>query len=325
MPASPENRAVTIHLSDAVYAGLIAHGRKAGYTPTLYAKLLFEAAYAARCGKGETDALLANCVAKSLSRTPPPPVAAPPVEIVRPLDGETEQKAGPFARRTRLGYPALGWTCFHCGETFTTPGAAQDHFGCSQSDDPACRIKMGEERGLVMALRKAEAEIRRLCSEEEDYRQHIAAASVALPTPVLMPVPVPVPVVVEVRSVETIEPALAAPTDVEHLAATISEGAAKLEDEMRGPLPKRAPAQAWSSSQMTFARLVCREEGASLQEVKAALAPSYQEKTSLLVLISAVRKKLASEGITFEAVDVWGWRVERHCRAAAQTFLEAAP
>lgn len=54
--------------------------------------------------------------------------------------------------------PLQGWTCFHCGETFTTAGAAQDHFGVVPSADPACRIKVGEERGLVMALRKLEAE-----------------------------------------------------------------------------------------------------------------------------------------------------------------------
>lgn len=54
--------------------------------------------------------------------------------------------------------PPHGWTCFHCGETFTTVGAARDHFGFEPSRDPACRIKVGEERGLVMALRKAEQE-----------------------------------------------------------------------------------------------------------------------------------------------------------------------
>ena len=51
------------------------------------------------------------------------------------------------------------WTCFHCGETFTTQGSARDHFGFDPSCDPACRIKIGAERGLVMALRKAEREI----------------------------------------------------------------------------------------------------------------------------------------------------------------------
>lgn len=58
--------------------------------------------------------------------------------------------------------PPHGWTCFHCGETFTTYGAAKDHFGARPSDTPACRIKAGHERGLVMALRKSEAEVREL-------------------------------------------------------------------------------------------------------------------------------------------------------------------
>lgn len=52
--------------------------------------------------------------------------------------------------------PKHGWTCFHCGETFTTEGAARDHFGFEPSADPACRIKAGAERGLLMALRRAE-------------------------------------------------------------------------------------------------------------------------------------------------------------------------
>lgn len=58
--------------------------------------------------------------------------------------------------------PKPQWTCFHCGDTFTTPGAARDHFGFDPSCDPACRIKIGAERGLVIALRKAEREIEEL-------------------------------------------------------------------------------------------------------------------------------------------------------------------
>ena len=71
--------------------------------------------------------------------------------------------------------PAHGWTCFHCGETFTTPGSARDHFGCEPCADPACRIKVGEERGLVMALRKAEKALEPfatfgICDDGEDIR-----------------------------------------------------------------------------------------------------------------------------------------------------------
>lgn len=78
----------------------------------------------------------------------------------------------PVERRDR-------WTCFHCSETFTTPGAARDHFGFEPSADPACQIKLGAERGLVTALRKAERdceELRRLLHDEtcEAYRLYAA-------------------------------------------------------------------------------------------------------------------------------------------------------
>lgn len=77
------------------------------------------------------------------------------------------------------GHTEGPWTCFHCGETFTTQGAARDHFGFDPASDPACRIKLGAERGLVMALRKSEAdceELRRLLHDEtcEAYRLYAA-------------------------------------------------------------------------------------------------------------------------------------------------------
>ena len=55
--------------------------------------------------------------------------------------------------------PPDGWVCFHCGERFTTPGGAKDHFGSHPSATAACRIKVGEEMGLLMALRRAETYI----------------------------------------------------------------------------------------------------------------------------------------------------------------------
>jgi len=52
--------------------------------------------------------------------------------------------------------PEDGWVCFHCGERFKKVGAAEDHFGARPGDGLACRIKAGDERGLVMDLRKAQ-------------------------------------------------------------------------------------------------------------------------------------------------------------------------
>lgn len=70
--------------------------------------------------------------------------------------------------------PPHGWTCFHCGGTFTTPGAARDHFGFDPSADPACRIKVGEERGLVMALRRLEAKYVKLLEDTCDEQGKVA-------------------------------------------------------------------------------------------------------------------------------------------------------
>lgn len=65
--------------------------------------------------------------------------------------------------------PPHGWTCYFCGETFKTPGAAADHFGSDLDDRPAC-IEFGEKgtRGLVMAWRKAESRARRAEQKIED-------------------------------------------------------------------------------------------------------------------------------------------------------------
>lgn len=60
--------------------------------------------------------------------------------------------------------------CFHCGERFATVGGAADHFGASPDSQPGCmvRVQYGDERGLEMALRKAEAEVARLRSDIEN-------------------------------------------------------------------------------------------------------------------------------------------------------------
>lgn len=68
--------------------------------------------------------------------------------------------------------PEHGWCCFHCGETFTTPGSARNHFGATPAGVPGCIIKAGDERGLLMALRKVEAQL----AELKDFDPVIAAA-----------------------------------------------------------------------------------------------------------------------------------------------------
>lgn len=50
----------------------------------------------------------------------------------------------------------VAWRCFHCDEVFTDRSVAEDHFGLSEQQLPACVIKAGAERSLVRALRNAE-------------------------------------------------------------------------------------------------------------------------------------------------------------------------
>ena len=75
--------------------------------------------------------------------------------------------------------PAHGWTCFHCGENFTTVGGAQDHFGADPSKQPGCLLKvsLGAERGLLMKLRQLEDELtelyRRRASEDTDLHREL--------------------------------------------------------------------------------------------------------------------------------------------------------
>ena len=71
MSSHPETRSITIAVSEKVFTGLVESGRKRGYTPSLFAKLLFEAGYAASVGKGAGDPVLADCVEKSLARRAP--------------------------------------------------------------------------------------------------------------------------------------------------------------------------------------------------------------------------------------------------------------
>lgn len=91
MSSHPETRSITIHVSEKVYTGLVENGRKRGYTPSLLAKLLFEAGYASSVGKGADDPILAASVAKSLARRAPiatqpkVTVEVPAEPIVRPV------------------------------------------------------------------------------------------------------------------------------------------------------------------------------------------------------------------------------------------------
>lgn len=70
--------------------------------------------------------------------------------------------------------PKGGWRCFFCDEVFLIVAQARDHFGADQLSDAACRIKVGAERGILTALRKAEEELARYRADDTDAYRHMA-------------------------------------------------------------------------------------------------------------------------------------------------------
>mgnify|MGYP003386030355 CR=1 FL=1 len=74
--------------------------------------------------------------------------------------------------------PASGWTCFHCGETFTLVGLAEDHFGTRQHAETGCQIKKGHERNLLHQIRELENEIAHYRNEtDEESKKYYARQS----------------------------------------------------------------------------------------------------------------------------------------------------
>lgn len=71
--------------------------------------------------------------------------------------------------------PDHGWTCFHCGENFKKFGAALDHFGATPEATAGCLLKIavGDERGLLMALRKTEC-------QRDEFRVRAAALRIGV-------------------------------------------------------------------------------------------------------------------------------------------------
>ena len=73
--------------------------------------------------------------------------------------------------------PEHGWTCFHCGETFTKPGSAADHFGDDPLQTPGCVLQLANGiRGALVALRKSERVLRRLADRNETLEDQLATA-----------------------------------------------------------------------------------------------------------------------------------------------------
>lgn len=64
------------------------------------------------------------------------------------------------------------WRCFHCGQVFTRPKDAAEHFGVTLEDQSAC-VMRDHESHLIVYIRKLEAENRRYRDEDSDVMRAI--------------------------------------------------------------------------------------------------------------------------------------------------------
>lgn len=85
--------------------------------------------------------------------------------------------------------PPHGWTCFHCGDTFTDERSARTHFGPTPDSTPGCVIKLqAGDRSLLRALRVVETERdelrRQRCEEDGELHRALHAKSAEMETAV---------------------------------------------------------------------------------------------------------------------------------------------
>ena len=69
-------------------------------------------------------------------------------------------RPSPEGVRTGFGTydkPEHGWTCFHCGVTFTSTNKARDHFGHDVAATPACQVPAEHVAGELRRYRYIEA------------------------------------------------------------------------------------------------------------------------------------------------------------------------
>lgn len=154
-----EHRTLTIRLNDTVFAKLIDRAREQGRTPTRYAQELFDAAWAARCGKDTGDAELERAV-----RQTPAPATGPDPRDARIATLEVERDALQLKLAT-AGKTIDGW------------------------EKKATEFN-GRIDGLTASLADAEAEIAKL---REQLAKPVEPVAVAQPEPAPEPEPQPAP------------------------------------------------------------------------------------------------------------------------------------
>ncbi len=87
---------------------------------------------------------------------------------IREIEQELSTLRAQLAEKDKKLKEQQGWTCFHCGATFTDEKCAREHFGTQQISEPACKIQGGAIHGILEALRDAEEQLARYYQEDSD-------------------------------------------------------------------------------------------------------------------------------------------------------------
>jgi hypothetical protein len=97
---------------------------------------------------------------------------------------DVNENPKPTTREESNAYWGGPWRCFHCDEVFRTRGGAEDHFGKYINSTPGCilKVQFGDERGLLMELRRVQEENEHLRQQMNEEYWSMAAYAAHLKT-----------------------------------------------------------------------------------------------------------------------------------------------
>ena len=85
-----------------------------------------------------------------------------------------------MSERDTYPAPPDGWVCFHCGERYTTPNAARDHFGFYPKSTPICAIEPARFQAELREYRVLEARFLRHVEQNDEFWQNVSERMRAL-------------------------------------------------------------------------------------------------------------------------------------------------
>lgn len=98
------------------------------------------------------------------------------VAVVRDRGSRRDAETPSEEQAETFNFPAHGFTCFHCGDTFHSVKGAREHFGETPDEQPGCVLKLSHgERGLLAVIRAQYFELQRYREEDQPIIREIYA------------------------------------------------------------------------------------------------------------------------------------------------------